>query len=60
MYRTQESVHKDEVQLETPKMNAVEIGALPREIKLEKSIEQSKSKLHTKWKKVLGTKVVRR
>ena len=60
LYKAQESVHKDEVQLETPKINAVEISALPREIKLEKPIEQSKSKLHTKWKKVLGSKVVRR
>ena len=29
LYRAQESVHKDEVQLETPKINVVEISVLP-------------------------------
>ena len=33
---------------------------MPREVKLEIPLEQGKSKLHTKWKKVLGSKVVRR
>ena len=58
--KTQESIHKDDIQLETPKVNTTERSELPREIKLEMPIEQSKSNLHTKWKKVLGSKVVRR
>ena len=58
--KAQESIHKDDIHLETPKVNTTEISELPREIKLEKPIEQNKSKLHTKWKKVLGSKVVRR
>ena len=41
MYRAEESVHKDEIMLETPEINAVEISELPREIKLEMPIEQS-------------------
>ena len=45
MYRAEESVHKDEIKLETPEINAVEIGELPREVKLEIPIEQSESKL---------------
>ena len=45
MYRAEESVHKDEIKLETPKINPVEKSELPREIKLEMSIEQSGSKL---------------
>ena len=45
LYRVHESVHKDEVQLETPKINVVEISALPREIKSEMPLEQSESKL---------------
>ena len=45
MYRAEESVHKDEIMLETPEINAVEISELPREIKLEMSIEQHESKL---------------
>ena len=104
LYRTQESGYKDEVQLETPKINVVEISALHREIKSEMPLEQSESKLvqdvntspyaelslpngtiglhkippfevsvasrkvlakfipklHTKWRKVLGSKPVRR
>ena len=43
-----------------PKINEVEVRELPREIKLEIPIEQDKSNLHTKWKKVLGSKVIRR
>ena len=35
MYRAEESVHKDEMKLETPAINAVEISELPREVKLE-------------------------
>ena len=58
--KAQESIHKDDIQLETPKGNTIEISELPREIKLEMPIEHSKSNLHTKRKKVLGSKVVRR
>ena len=39
MYRAAESVHKDEIRVETPKINAVEISELPREVKLEMPIE---------------------
>ena len=42
--KAQESIHKDDIQLETPKVNTTEISELPREIKLEKPIEQNKSK----------------
>ena len=45
MYRAEGSVHKDEIKLETPEINAVEIRELPREVKLEMPIEQSGSKL---------------
>ena len=62
-----ESVHTNEVELKIPKINEVEvkelpreIRQLPREIKLEIPIEQDKSNLHTKQKKVLGPKVIRR
>ena len=58
--KAQETIHKDDIQLEMPKVNTTEISELSREIKLEMPIEQSKSNLHTKWKKVLGSKVVRR
>ena len=44
-YKVEESVHKDEVQLETPKINVVEISTLPREIELEMPLEKSESKL---------------
>ena len=40
MYRAEESVHKDEIKLEKPKINAVEIRELPREVKLDMSIEK--------------------
>ena len=60
MYKTQESVHKDDIQLETPRVNIMEVSELPREIKLGKPIEQSELKLLTEWKKVSGSKVVRR
>ena len=45
MCRAEESVHKDEIKLETPKINAVEISEFLRDIKLEMPIEQSGSKL---------------
>ena len=38
----------------------MEVRELPREIKLEIPKEQDKSNLHTKLKKVLGSKVIRR
>ena len=56
----QKGMHKDDIQLEIPKVNTTEINELPREMKLEIPIEQGKSKLHTEQKKVLGSKVVRR
>ena len=46
MYRAEESVHKDEIRLETPEINAVEMNELPREVKVEMPIEQAP--LHTK------------
>ena len=58
--KAQKGIHKDDIQLETPKVNTTEISELPTKIKLEIPIEQSKSKLHTKQKKVLGSKVIRR
>ena len=58
--KAQKGIHKDDILLEIPKVNTTEISELPREIKLEIPIEQGKSKLHTEWKKVSGTKVVRR
>ena len=60
LFKVEESVHTDEIELKIPETNAVEIKVLPRKIKLEMPIEQSKSNLHTKWKKVLGSKVIRR
>ena len=60
LFHAKESVHINEVELEMPKINEVEITELPREIKLEILIEQKKSNLHTKQKKVLGPKVTRR
>ena len=60
LYKAKESVHINEVELEISKINEVEIMELPREIKLEILIEQDKSNLHNKWKKVLGSKVIRR
>ena len=59
LYKAQYSIHKDDIQLETPRVNTMEVSELPRKIKLGIPIEQSKSKLHTEWKKVLGSKVVR-
>ena len=60
LFKAKESVHTNEIELEMPKINEVEVRELPREIKLEILIEQDKSNLHTKWKKVLGSKVIRR
>ena len=67
LFKAKESVHTNEVELEIPKTNEVEVRELPREIrelprevKLEIPIEQDKSNLHTKWKKVLGSKAIRR
>ena len=37
--------HTDELKLETPKINAVEINDMPSDIKLEMPIKQSESKL---------------
>ena len=59
-FKAEESVLTDEIELEMPKINEVEVRELPREIKLEIPKEQGKSKLDTKQKKVLGSKVVRR
>ena len=58
--KAKESVHTNEIELEMPKRNEVEVKELPRQIKLETPIEQDKSNLHTKLKKVLGSKVIRR
>ena len=55
LFKAKESVHTNEVELEMPKINEVEIRELPREIPI-----QDKSNLHTKKKKVLGSKVIRR
>ena len=67
LFKANESVHTNEVELEIPKINEVEVKELPREIKklprevkLEMPVEQDKSNLHSKWKKVLGSKVIRR
>ena len=42
------------------KINEVEVKKLPRKVKLDMPIDQDKSYLHTKQKKVLGSKVIRR
>ena len=60
LFKAKESVHTNEVELEIPKINEVEVRELPREIMLEVPIEQNKSNLHTKLKKVLGSKIIRR
>ena len=60
LFKAKESVHTDKIELEMPKLNEVEVRELPREIKLAIPIKQSKSNLHTKQKKVLGSKVIRR
>ena len=48
LFKAKESVHTDEIELEMPKINEVEVRELPREIKLEIPIEQERSNLHTK------------
>ena len=59
LFKAKESVHTDEIKLEIPEINEVEIKEIPRKIKLEISLEQDKSKLHPQWKKVLGSKVIK-
>ena len=48
LLKTEENVHIDEMEIEKPERNAVEIKELPREMNLEKPIELDKSKLHPK------------
>ena len=60
LFKAKESLHTNEIELEIPKINEVEVRELPREIKLEIPIEQERSNLHTKLKKFLGPKVIRR
>ena len=60
LFKAKESVHVNEVELGVNKVDEVEIRELPREVKLEIPIEQDKPNLHTKWKKVLGSKIIRR
>ena len=61
LFKAKESVHTDEIEIEMPKINEVEVKELPRIIKLEKPTEQDKSKfIHTKQKKVLASRVGRR
>ena len=50
--KAQKGAHKDDIQLETPEVNTTEISELPREIKLEIPLEEGRSKLYTKQKKV--------
>ena len=45
MCSTDEKIHTDELKLETPIINTVEIGEIPSEVKLEMPIEQSELKL---------------
>ena len=63
MFKTKESVHANEIELEMSKINKVEVRELPREIKLEIPIEQERSNLHTKLKVIKRanpTKLVKR
>ena len=60
LFKAKESVHTNEVELEMPKINEVEVKKLPREVKLDMPMEQDKSNLHSKWKEVLGSKVIRK
>ena len=61
LFKSEESVHTNEIELAMPKINEVEVKELPRIIKLEKPTEQDKSKfIHPKQKKVLAPRVVRR
>ena len=54
LFKSKENVPTDEIELEMPKINKVEVKELPRIIKLEKPKEQDKSKLHPKQKKVFN------
>ena len=45
LYKAEGRIHKDDIQLETPRVNTMEIKELPRKIKLKVPIEQDKSKL---------------
>ena len=64
--RAEESVHKEKIKLERPKINAIEINEKPGEMRLELAIPtknilgDSVPKLHAKWRKVLGSKLGRR
>ena len=60
MFKVTESVYTNEIELEISKINEVKVRELPRELKLEIPIEQDKSNLYIKLKKVLGSKVIRR
>ena len=66
MSRAEESVHKDKIKLEMPKINAIEINEKPREMRLEVAIPtrnilcDSIPKLHAKRTKILGFKIGRR
>ena len=64
--RAEESVHKDKITLEIPKINAIEINENPREMRLEVAIPTrnilcySIPKLHAHRIKILGSKLGRR
>ena len=51
LFKAKESVHTNEVELEMPIINEVEIREFPREVKSEIPIEQDKSNLHTKQRR---------
>ena len=51
LFKAEESVHTDEIELKLPEVNALEIKELPRKIK---------SKLHPKGRNVLTSRAVRR
>ena len=64
--RAEESVHEDEIKLEAPKINAIEINEKPREMRLVVAIPTRSilgnaiSKLHAEQTKILGSKIGRR
>ena len=60
LFKAKKGVHTDEKEIKIPKINEVKIRELPNEIKLEIHIEQDKSNLHTKCKKVLTSRAVKR
>ena len=43
--RAKREIHKDEIKLERPEINTLEIGEMPKEVKLEIPMEQKGSKL---------------